>query len=107
MVVWFCDSHIDHNPNTPFSDFSQPYGVANPSGEVGNRTGGHKIGHSCTGTVRPRVISECGTTNNPRPLAYEACLKKTCADSASLDAMESASWHRKPLKKKKKRSETQ
>jgi hypothetical protein len=57
-----------------------------------------KIGHSCTGTVRPRVISECGTTNNPRPLAYEACLKKTCADSASLDAMESASWHRKPSK---------
>ena len=64
-----------------------------------------KIGHSCTGTVRPRVISECGTTNNPRPLAYEACLKKTCADSASLDAMESASWHRKPSKSK--RSETQ
>jgi hypothetical protein len=60
-----------------------------------------KIGHSCTGTVRPRVISECGTTNNPRPLAYEACLKKTCADSASLDAMESASWHRKPSKSKK------
>ena len=104
MVVWFCESHIDHNPNTPFSDFSQPYGVANPCGEVGNRTGGHKIGHSCTGTVRPRVISECGTTNNPRPLAYEACLKKTCADSASLDAMESASWHRKPSKSKKIRN---
>ena len=63
-----------------------------------------KIGHSCTGRVRPRVISECGTTNNPRPLAYEACLKKTCADSASLDAMESASWHRKPSKKKKIRN---
>ena len=63
-----------------------------------------KIGHSCTGTVRPRVISECGNTHNPRPLAYEACLKKTCADSASLDAMESASWHRKPSKSKKIRN---
>ena len=31
--------------------------------------------------------------------------QKTCADSASLDAMESASWHRKPSKSK--RSETQ
>jgi hypothetical protein len=63
-----------------------------------------KIGHSSYGTVRPRVISECGNMNNPRPLAYEACLKKTCADSASLDAMESASWHREPSNQKKIRN---
>jgi hypothetical protein len=30
--------------------------------------------------------------------------QKTCADSASLDAMESASWHRKPSKSKKIRN---
>jgi hypothetical protein len=60
----------------------------------GNRIGGHKKRSFLYGTVRPRVISECGNMNNPRPLAYEACLKKTCADSASLDAMISASWHK-------------
>lgn len=88
----------DHKPNTPFSDVSRPHGVANPCAHRGNRIGGHKNRSFLYGTVRPRVISECGNMNNPRPLAYEACLKKTCADSASLDAMESASWHRKPSK---------
>ena len=88
----------DHKPNTPFSDVSRPHGVANPCAHRGNRIGGHKNRSFLYGTVRPRVISECGNMNNPRPLAYEACLKRTCADSASLDAMESASWHRKPSK---------
>ena len=101
MVVWFCARLNDHKPNTPFSDVSRPYGVANPCAHRGNRIGGHKNRSFLYGTVRPRVISECGNMNNPRPLAYEACLKKTCADSASLDAMESASWHRKPSKSKK------
>ena len=104
MVVWFCASLDDHKPNTPFSDVSRPYGVANPCAHRGNRIGGHKNRSFLYGTVRPRVISECGNMNNPRPLAYEACLKKTCADSASLDAMESASWHRKPSKSKKIRN---
>jgi hypothetical protein len=36
MVVWFCARlHDDHKPNTPFSDFPEPYGVANPCGDMG------------------------------------------------------------------------
>ena len=106
MVVWFCARHIDHKPNTPFFRCLSAAWGRQPMRAVaahrGNRIGGHKNRSFLYGTVRPRGISECGNMNNPRPLAYEACLKKTCADSASLDAMESASWHRKPLKKKKK-----
>ena len=76
MAVWFCERHIDHNPNTPLSDFFQPYGVA-PYAAGENRIGGHKNRSFLHGTVRPRVISECGNMNNPRPLAFEACLKAT------------------------------
>jgi hypothetical protein len=66
--------NIDHKPNTPLSDFSESYGVA-PHRRHGNRIGGHKKKRSFLyGTVRPRVISECGNMNNPRPLACEACL---------------------------------
>ncbi len=35
MVVWFCARHNDHKPNTPFSDVSESYGVANPCGDMG------------------------------------------------------------------------
>ena len=59
MAVWFCERHIDHNPNTPLSDFFQPYGVA-PYAAGENRIGGHKNRSFLYGTVRPRVISECG-----------------------------------------------
>ena len=55
----FCERHIDHNPNTPLSDFFQPYGVA-PYAAGENRIGGHKNRSFLHGTVRPRVISECG-----------------------------------------------
>ena len=48
-----------------------------------------KSGHSCTGTVRPRVISECGNMNNPRPLAFEACLKRL-----ALTQQVSMPWNR-------------
>ena len=40
----------------------------------------------------------------PEASCFESMPQKTCADSASLDAMESASWHRKPSKSKKIRN---
>ena len=69
----FCERHIDHNPNTPLSDFFQPYGVA-PYAAGENRIGGHKHSSFRFGSVRSRVRFDCETTNNPRPLAFEACL---------------------------------
>ena len=78
------------NQTHRFSDVSRPHGVAPHARTEGIGSVDTKIGHSFTEHVRPRVISECGNMNNPRPLAYEACITMTCADSASLDAMESA-----------------
>ena len=92
-----CSSYRPQAKHTVFRCLSAAWGRT-LCAHRGNRIGGHKNRSFLYGTVRPRVISECGNMNNPRPLAYEACLKKTCADSASLDAMESASWHRKPSK---------
>ena len=94
-----CASYRPQAKHTVFRCLSAAWGRT-LCAHRGNRIGGHKNRSFLYGTVRPRVISECGNMNNPRPLAYEACLKKTCADSASLDAMESASWHRKPSKSK-------
>ena len=89
MVVWFCASLDDHKPNTPFSDVSRPYGVANPCAHRGNRIGGHKNRSFLYGTVRPRVNSECGIMYNPRPLAFEACLKRL-----ALTQQVSMPWNR-------------
>jgi hypothetical protein len=61
-----------HRFPTSLSRMGSP---AHAAGE--NRIGGHNnrsfLDHH-DGTVRPRVISECGNTNNPGPLAYKACL---------------------------------
>ena len=89
MVVWFCARLNDHKPNTPFSDVSRPYGVANPCAHRGNRIGGHKNRSFLYGTVRPRVNSECGIMYNPRPLAFEACLKRL-----ALTQQVSMPWNR-------------
>jgi hypothetical protein len=56
----FCERHIDHNPNTPLSDFFQPYGVA-PYAAGENRIGGHKIGHSFTEQYDPGLFPNAGT----------------------------------------------
>ncbi len=60
-----------------------------PCGEVGNRIGGHKKRSFLYGTVRPRVNSECGIIYNPRPLAFEACLKRL-----ALTQQVSMPWNR-------------
>ena len=75
MAVWFCERHIDHNPNTPFSDFFQPYGVA-PYAAGENRIGGHKNRSFLHGTVRPRVISECGNRTTQGLLLLKHALKQ-------------------------------
>ena len=58
-------------------------------GEVGNRIGGHKKRSFLYGTVRPRVNSACGIIYNPRPLAFEACLKRL-----ALTQQVSMPWNR-------------
>jgi hypothetical protein len=62
---------------------------SHPMRRHGNRIGGHKKRSFLYGTVRPRVNSECGIIYNPRPLAFEACLKRL-----ALTQQVSMPWNR-------------
>ena len=74
MAVWFCERHIDHNPNTPLSDFFQPYGVA-PYAAGENRIGGHKIGHSFTEQYDPGLFPNAGSCTTQGLLLLKHALK--------------------------------
>ena len=61
MVVWFCERHSDHKPNTPFSDVSRPHGVAPHARTEGIGSVDTKIGHSFTEQYDPGLIPNAGS----------------------------------------------
>ena len=61
MVVWFCERRSDHKPNTPFSDFLQPYGVAPYAAKLGIGSVDTKSGHSFTEQYDPGLIPNAGS----------------------------------------------
>ena len=106
MAVWFSDSHADHIPTrlAMWSRWPQTKHTAFrlQSAEWGRQpVRRRRIGSVDTqkrsfldGITRPkRVISECGNTNNPRPLADTACLNQTNDQNFSEHLTYHCSFH--------------